>query len=268
MNIIVLIKPVPNPEYYSKITIDDKSKRLVRDGVPTIINPSDRNALEFALKIKQENGGIITIVSMAPMFNQIELEKCLALGADKAFLLSDRVFGGADTYATSYTIFKAIEKIGIHADLILAGNESADGATSHVPAQLGEWVDYPHISNISSIEIENGIAFVKKVVESGKISYEVQLPALFSIHRDSNVPRLTTAYGIVEARDKMVSVLTNESLKADEKELGLSGSPTQPGNIKILELNRSSNEITGNEKEIAIKIYDIINKSGLIKGEM
>lgn len=266
MNIIVLIKPVPNPDFYSKISIDDETKRLIRAGVPTIINPSDMNALEFALKIREKNGGKVTIFSMAPMFNQLELEKCLSLGADEAYLVSDRVFGGADTYSTSYTLFKAIEKSGIKADLILAGNESADGATSHVPPQLGEWMNYPHISNISSINVEDTSVMVEKEIESGKISYKVELPALFSVHRDSNKPRLNTAYGIVAARDKVVNVYTNEELCLEEKNIGLVGSPTQPGEIKVLEMKRSSTELVGSEQEIARKIYDIINKAGLIKG--
>lgn len=266
MNIAVLMKPVPNPDFYHRITIDPATKRLNRAGVPTIINPSDLNALEFALQLKEKHGGKIIILSMAPLFNQQELEKCLALGADEAYLISDRAFGGADTWSTSYTLFKGLEKTGFKADLILAGNESADGATSHVPPQLGEWAGYPHISNITSIEIDQGIAYVEKKIEVGKISYKVGLPALFSVHRDANKTRLITAYGIVELKNKRVTVFTKDDLNADEKNIGLAGSPTQPGEIYVLELSRSSTELLGSEKEIASEIFKIISKSSHVKG--
>jgi len=266
LNIAVLMKPVPNPDFYDRISIDPDTKRLNRGGVPTIINPSDLNALEFALQLKERNGGRIIILSMAPLFNQKELEKCLALGADEAYLISDRAFGGADTWSTSYTLFKGLEKTGFKADIILAGNESADGATSHVPPQLGEWLGYPHISNISSINVEDGFAFVHKKIETGKISYKVQTPALFSVHRDANRPRLTTAYGIVGLRNKKINVFTKDDLDVNENWIGLNGSPTQPGEIHVLELTRTSYELIGNEKEIAEEIFKIISKAGIGKG--
>lgn len=266
MNIAVLMKPVPNPDFYNQISIDPVTKRLNRAGVPTIINPSDLNALEYALQLKEKHGGKIIVLSMAPAINELELEKCLALGADEAYLISDRAFGGADTFSTSYTLYKGLEQTGFKADIILAGNESADGATSHVPPQLGEWLEWPHISNISSIEINNGIAYVNKNIETGKISYKVTLPALFSIHRGSNTPRLTTAYGIVELRNKKVNIYTKDNLNVDENYIGISGSPTQPGEIYVMEINRSSTELIGDEKQIASDIYKIISNCGIKKG--
>lgn len=263
LNIVVFVKPVPDPEYYHKITIDPTTKRLNRDGIPTVINPADKNALEYALNLKAKNDGKVIIISMAPLFSQTVLKKCLALGADEAYLISDRAFGGADTFSTSYTLFKALDKIGVNADIILAGNESADGATSHVPSQLGEWIGCPHISNVSSVEIADGKAIVSRKIEGGSILYNVKLPALFAISRDSNQPRLTSAFGVVEVKNKKLEILTKDELDIDENLIGLTGSPTQPGEIMVLDIKRSSNEISGDEKQIAQGIYDIIKKSGI-----
>lgn len=264
MNIVVFVKPVPNPDYYNKITIDQQTKRLVRDGIPAIINPADKCALEYGLQLKQKLGGKVTVISMAPLFNQHELEKCLAMGADEAYLVSDRAFGGADTWATSYTLSKVMEKLPVKPDLILCGNDSADGATSHVPSQIGEWLSLPHLSSITDIvdaTVDNLKAFKK--VESGTIQYDVVLPALLAVTKDSIRPRLLSAYGIKALRDKQVNVLTREDLSVDDSKIGLEGSPTQPGEIMVLDLKRKSEEIYGNDKEIALQIMNIMKKAGI-----
>lgn len=264
MNIVVFVKPVPNPEYYNKITIDQQTKRLVRDGIPAIINPADKCALEYGLQLKQKFGGTVTVISMAPLFNQYELEKCLAMGADDAFLVSDRAFGGADTWATSYTLSKVMEKLAVKPDLILCGNDSADGATSHVPSQIGEWLAVPHLSNIIDIfEVTQDNLKVFKKVENGTIQYDVALPALLAVTKDSITPRLLSAYGIKALRDKHVQVLTREDLSVEDSKIGLQGSPTQPGEIMVLDLKRGSVELCGNQKEIALQVIDIMKKAGI-----
>jgi len=269
LNIVVFVKPVPDPAYYHKISVDPVKKTLMRDGIPAVINPTDQNALEYALNMKEQYGGNVIVISMAPLFSQGVLKKCLAMGADKAYLISDKAFGGADTFSTSYTLSKAMEKTGVKADLLLCGNESADGATSHVPSQIGEWLGCPHIANVSSIEIADGKALVSKKMESGSITYKVKLPALFAVGRDSNSPRLATAYGIVMLRDKKIEILTKDDLDVDGSMIGLEGSPTQAGELITLNMKRSSKEITGDEKEIAQEIYSLIKKSGIcIQGGM
>lgn len=263
MNIVVFIKPVPDTAYYNKITIDPVSKRLMRDGIPTVINQSDKNALEYAFRLKDSSGSNrIIVISMAPLFSLPLLKKCLAMGADEAYLVSDKAFGGADTFSTSYTLSKALEKIQITADLILCGNESADGATSHVPSQIGEWLNLPHISNISSLKIDDEYATAAKKIENGTISYKIKLPALFSLCRDSNTPRTASAYGVVKARGKRITVFTRDDLDVEDCKIGLAGSPTKPGEIMVPETKRSAKEITGNEKQIAQELYKIIRRSG------
>jgi electron transfer flavoprotein beta subunit len=263
LNIIVCIKPVPDPEKYNLLTIDPATKRLVREGIPTIVNPSDRNALEEALKIREKSGGKVIVLSMAPLFSQDKIKECLAMGADEGYLVSDRAFGGADTFSTSYTLAKAIEKIGIKADMILAGNESADGATSHVPSQLGEWMGIPHLSNITELEVGGDSAKAKKKIENGYIEYEVSLPALFGIARGANKPRLVSAMGIIKAKNKKLEVLTRADLDVDDKLIGLEGSPTQPGGLEVPNMKRASKTIEGDTDEIAAEILNIIKKAGI-----
>jgi electron transfer flavoprotein beta subunit len=263
LNIIVCIKPVPDPDKYNLLTIDPNTKRLVREGIPTIVNPSDKNALEEALKIKEMTGGKVIVLNMAPLFSQDKLKECLAMGADEAYLVSDRAFGGADTFSTSYTLAKAIEKIGFEANIILAGNESADGATSHVPSQLGEWLEIPHVANITEMQLEGKSIIAKKKIENGYIEYEVEMPALFSIARGSNKPRLISAMGVIKAKNKKLEVLTKENLDVDDKLIGLTGSPTQPGELIVPNMRRESKQIDGDLEAIAEEILHIVKKVGI-----
>lgn len=265
MNIIVCVKPVPDPEKYNLLTIDKTTKRLVREGIPTIINPADRNALETALNLKEKYGGEITVVSMSPLFSSDKITECLAMGADKAFIISDSAFGGADTYATSYTLAKAIQKIteetGVQPDLVLGGNDSADGATSQVIPQLGEWMKLPHVSNVIDLNIHEDSAVLRKKTPSGFIEYEVDLPAVLAIARGSNKPRLVSAIGIVKARSKKIHVFTREDMDVDEGKIGLAGSPTKPGELLSPDMSRDSIRINGEVPEIAEQILDIVRKA-------
>jgi electron transfer flavoprotein beta subunit len=155
-SVAVCIKPVPDPKYYDKVTIDPVKKTISRTGVPIIMNQVDKNALELALQLKASSGGSVTALSMAPPNGEETLREALAMGADSAYLLSDPAFGGADTLATSYTLFRAIKKVEAAAgrafDFVLCGCESADGATAQVPSQLGEWLDAPHLWNVCAFE--------------------------------------------------------------------------------------------------------------------
>jgi len=273
MNIIVCVKPVPDPEKYNLLTIDPNTKRLVREGIPTIINPADRNALETALKLREKHGGEIAVLSMSPLFSSDKITECLAMGADKAFIVSDIAFGGADTYATSYTLAKAIGKIkgttGFCPDLILGGNDSADGATSQVIPQLGEWMGMPHVSNVTEIAVQGApeslrdSVILRKKTSEGFLEYEVELPAVLSIARGSNKPRLISAIGIVKARNKKIEVFTKNDIDADENKIGLAGSPTKPGALISPDMSRHARGLAGEPDEIAGQILDIVRKAGV-----
>lgn len=263
MIIVVCVKPVPDPDKYNLLSIDPETKRLIREGIPSIVNPSDKNALEAALQIKEKVGGKVIILSMAPLFSKEKIKECLAMGADAAYLISDSAFGGADTYATSYTLAKAMEAANITPDLVLCGNESADGATSHVPSQLGEWLALSHIANVESLEIDNNNAKVRKKIENGTINFEVALPALFAIARNSNTPRLISTKGIILSRNKPLQVLTKEDIQLDEALIGLAGSPTQAGKLITPDMHRKAVPLEGNLEEIAIQILQQLRRAGI-----
>ncbi|MDC7225649.1 MAG: electron transfer flavoprotein subunit beta/FixA family protein [Spirochaetales bacterium] len=270
MNIGVLVKPVPDPEQYNSITIDPETKRLNRSGVPTIVNPSDKCAVEAALKLKEKFGGKIVIFTMAPPDGREKLMEVLAMGADEAVLVSDREFGGADTLATSYTLVKAVEKKSAESesfDLILSGNESADGATGHVPAQVGEMLGFNHLSAIVQIVAEgegrpDSLTVFQKI-ENGKNEFEIKLPAVIGVTRDINKPRYTSAMGVIKAKKKPFDTYDCEALSPDKSRIGIEGSPTKAGAIFTPDTGRKSEELSGSPEEIAEELVKRIKAIGV-----
>ena len=262
MNIVVCVKPVPDPEKYSRLKLDKKTKRLIRDGIPSVINPSDKNAMEMALSLREQHGGKVIVISMCPAFSAMQIKECLAMGADKGYILSDEAFGGADTFTTSYTLMEGIKKLDIDADLILGGSVSEDGATSQVISQLGEWMQLPHINDVDSIVLADTTATVKKKIPNGYIDYQVELPAVFGIAKGANQPRMITGKGIISCRNKEVIIWNNEDIHGDTAYLGLAGSPTQPGELIEPDNRRASLKIQGTPEEVADQIIEAIRKSG------
>lgn len=263
MNIIVCVKPIPDPEQYSKLKLDPKTKRLIREGIPSVINPSDLNALEMGLSLREKHGGKVIIVSMCPEFSRMQIKECLARGADEGYILSDRKFGGADTFATSHTIVHGIRELGIEPDLILGGSESVDGATSQVIAQIGEWMKIPHMSSITGIDIEGSDVIVERKIPNGTIEYQIEMPAVLGIARSCNKPRMMTAKGIIECRDKKLDILGYDDLHMEKSGyVGLEGSPTQPGELIEPDTTRASVKLDGSHDQIAEQILDVIKKTG------
>ncbi len=256
LNIVVCVKSVPDSEYYDTITIDPVKKTLVRAGIPTVIGGADKNALEMALRLKEKDGGTITVVSMGPPEAKAQLLEALALGTDQAVLVTDRRVAGADTLATSYTISKAVEKIG-KPDIILAGNDSDDGATSHVPSQLGEWLGYTHISEATDAVIEEGTLVVSRKFEEGTGVYKVQMPCVIGVKRGCNDVRYASVMGVMGAKRKPFTELTLDDLgEVDMSYIGLAGSPSQCGELRTVEFGRDSVALEGTEEEIAEAIVN------------
>ena len=170
----------------------------------------NKHAIEEALRIKESNGAEITAISMGPPMARQQMLEALAMGADRAFLVSDRV-GGADTLATSYTLFKAIEKTGPY-DLILMGNESADGATAHVPSQLGEWLGFCHAANVVQLQIEDSSFVVTRKMDNGFAKYRLKGPAVIGVTQRINKVRLTNAIAILKAKKKPLEILSADDL--------------------------------------------------------
>jgi len=263
MNIIVCIKPVPDPQYYDKVSIDPVTKRITRDGIPTIINPVDKNGLEAALQLKKTYGGKVTVITMAPPNAVENLREALAMGADEAVLLSDRAFGGADTLATSYTLAKGIEKIGEY-DVVFCGAESADGATAQVASQLGEWLTIPHLWNVFSLEAQDAsMLHVKTKIENGSMEWAVKLPCLLGVARELNKPRYISAMGIIKAKNKPIAVWGKADLVVEDVRLGLTGSPTKAGEIFTPDLKRKGEMLTGSVEEMVDAVIEKLRSAGI-----
>lgn len=259
LNIAVCVKSVPDPELYGSITLDPVTKTLKREGVNAVINPADKHAIELAIQIKEQYGANITLISMGPPDAQKQLREALAYGADAAILLSDRKFGGADSLATSYALALGIQKAGPF-DLILAGNESADGATTHVPSQIGEWLGLPHVMEVVDFKLnENKAAVVRKKAEGRYLDFEVQLPVVIAVAKEINKVRIPNIKGIFAAKKKPLTVYAAEDFpEADMAYLGLKGSPTQNGELHEASFGRQAQAIEGSAEEIAAEILRII----------
>lgn len=224
MKIIVCAKQVPDT---NEVRIDPVRGTLIRDGVPSILNPDDANALEAALAIKDANPGTtVTVISMGPPQAAYMLRECLAMGADEAILLSDRVFGGADTFVTSKTLAAGIKKHG-GADIIFTGRQAIDGDTAQVGPQIAQRLDLPLISYVQDIKTENGRIIVQRQMEEGYQILKVKIPCLLTCVKELNTPRYMTVRGIVDAYEKEIIVWDHNDLNMDQSECGLAASPTQ-----------------------------------------
>ena len=227
--IIVCAKQVPDTNV---IKINPKTGTLIRDGVPSILNHDDNNALEEALKIKDKYKDVtVTVISMGPPQASDLLFECIAKGADEGILVSDRAVGGSDTWATSNTLEAAIkhwEKENGPADLIFAGRQAIDGDTAQVGPQIAEHLNLPVISYAEDIKIEGNSVVVKRQYEDRYHMVKAQMPCLVTALSELNEPRYMTPGGIFDACDKEVTVWGRADLKdVDDSNLGLKGSPTK-----------------------------------------
>jgi electron transfer flavoprotein beta subunit len=223
MNIVVCIKQVPDTTI---VKIDPKTNTLIREGVPSIINPEDKNALEQALVLKENCGAHVTVVSMGPPQAKNALREALAMGADEAVLLTDRAFGGADTLATSKTIAGAIKAIGNY-DIILAGRQAIDGDTAQVAPELAEHLGIPQVTYVQDVKVEGDYLLVNRALEDGYEIIKVKMPVVLTAIKELNVPRYMDARMIFASSDDDIKIMTSDDVDLDKSELGLSGSPTK-----------------------------------------
>lgn len=222
MNIVVCIKQVPDT---TEVKIDPVTGTLIRDGIPSIMNPDDKAGLEAALALKDALGAKVTALSMGPPQAELALREALAMGADEAVLLSDRAFGGADTWATSSTLAAALKKIP-H-DLIVCGRQAIDGDTAQVGPQIAEHLGLPHVSYVSELAVTGGCAELKRVFEDGYQRLRVKLPCLITALKGMNQPRYMSVGGVYEAYRKDIAVWGLADLSLDPERIGLKGSPTR-----------------------------------------
>ena len=225
MKIVVCIKQVPDT---TEVKLDPKTNTLIRDGVPSIINPDDKAGIEAALRLKEKVGGTVTVVSMGPLQADVALREALAMGCDDAILVSDRAFGGADTWATSSTIAAALKKLEY--DVIITGRQAIDGDTAQVGPQIAEHLGIPQVSYAEELDVEGDKLIVKRQFEDRYHIIEVKTPCLITALAELAEPRYMSVGGIFDAyREKEVKVWTLEEIKdtVDPANLGLKGSPTK-----------------------------------------
>lgn len=245
MNIIVCIKQVPDT---AEIRINPETNTLMREGVPSIINPFDLNAVEAALKIRDQEGGKVTVLTMGPPQAETSLRDAIAMGADEAVLLSDKAFAGSDTWATSYTLARAIEKLG--ADIIFCGKQAIDGDTAQVGPETAEFLNIPHISYIRKIEeVTDKSIRVQRLMDEGYDVVESSLPVLLTVVKELNEPRMPSLKGKMAAKKAEIKVMGFADIEADENNLGLKGSPTQVRNIFAPEMKAERKIIEGSPDE-------------------
>lgn len=226
MKIVVCVKQVPDT---TEVRLDPVTGTLIRDGVPSIINPDDKAGIEAALRIKDQVGGTVTILSMGPPQADVALREALAMGADEAILLTDRAFAGADTWATSSTIAAALKKLDF--DLVIAGRQAIDGDTAQVGPQIAEHLGIPQVSYVEGVEeVTADHIVLKRQFEDRYHIVEVKYPCLITTLSELNTPRYMSVGGIYDAyREKQVQLWSLETIKdtIDMANVGLAGSPTR-----------------------------------------
>ncbi|HBP38003.1 MAG TPA: electron transfer flavoprotein subunit beta [Clostridiales bacterium] len=225
MNILVCIKQVPSS---SQVTVDEKTGVLNRNGVESKMNPYDLFAIETALQIREKQGGAVTVLSMGPPQARAILSEALAMGADRACLLSDRNFAGADVVATSYTLSQGIRHLGAF-DLIICGKQTTDGDTAQVGAEVAEFLGWPHAANVSAIEAIRADCLDLAVnLEHTVQKQRILLPCLIAVEKDLNTPRLPSYRRMLKLDEtKIITLGLKDFSDHDENHYGLAGSPTQ-----------------------------------------
>jgi len=250
VDIIVCIKQVPDT---TEVRINPETNTLVREGVPSIVNPFDENAVEAALQLKEKHGGKVTVITMGPPQASEALKTTIAMGADEVYLVSDRAFAGSDTWATSYTLSQAIKKIG-HFDLILCGKQAIDGDTAQVGPGIAEWLGIPQVTFASKIEADGGKLKVERLLEEANEIVECPLPAVVTVVKQINEPRLPSLKGLMRAKKAEVKSLNAQMIEGDVKNMGLNGSPTSVVRIFTPPAKGGGEILTGEASEIVDKL--------------
>lgn len=224
MRIVVPIKQVPET---NAVRMDETTGTMIREGVEAIVNPLDLYAIEIAIRLRQEYGGEVVAISMGPPKAETSLREAIAMGCDWAVLVSDKVFGGSDTWATSYVLAAAIRKLGDY-DLIVCGERATDGDTGQVGPGIASFLDLPVATYVGKVEyVRQNTCRLQRLVEEGREILDVDLPAVLTVVKEIADPRLPTLRGKQKARKARISVWGHEDLQTENEKVGLKGSPTR-----------------------------------------
>ncbi|MFH1003402.1 MAG: electron transfer flavoprotein subunit beta/FixA family protein [Chloroflexota bacterium] len=261
MKIIVCIKQVPDT---TEVKIDPETNTLVRQGIQSVVNPFDSYALEEGVRLKEQHGGQVTVISMGPPQAETALREALATGADEAILLSDRAFAGADTLATAYTLARAIDKLAPY-DLVICGRQTTDGDTGQVGPEVAEILGLPFVAYVSRVEeIAGGQMRVRRMVEEGHEVVAFPLPGVITVAKDINVPRLPSLRGKMKAKSAAVPAWTAADLAADADRVGMAGSATRVTRIFYPQRTHQAEIIPGDPDEQVERLMARLREAKLI----
>jgi len=260
VNIAVCAKQVPDT---AEMRIDPESNTLIREGVESILNPLDEFPLEAALKLKERCGGQVSVFTMGPPQAREVLLKAIATGADNGFLVSDKKFAGSDTWATSLILATALQKAGPF-DLILCGKQAIDGDTGQVGPGIAAHLNLPEVTFVTKLELPEETSGtpeklrVQRMLEEMTADLEVELPAVLTVLKEANEPRLPTLAGRLRAVDYQAKTITARDLELSDNQLGLQGSPTRVDSINVPKINRKQKEISGSSETVAQQLFEEI----------
>lgn len=257
MNIIVCVKQVPSS---NEVRLDPVRKTIIRDSSKSVTNPFDVTAAEAAVRIREKLGGTVTAVSMGIPATERLLRDEIARGVDRAVLLTDRAFAGADTLATSYTLASAIRFLG-GADLILCGKMATDGDTAQIGPELAVQLGLPCVCDVTElIDVTEEAVVCERNTDSGKETVKITLPAVITAAKSLVVPRMPSVAGIRRSCQEDVLLLDAAALGADPDRIGLDGSPTQVIRTFPQEEKGAAVKIEGSMEEIASAVTDLFRQ--------
>ena len=261
MEIVVCIKQVPDA---FEVKIDPETKRIIREGVDSIINPYDNYAIEEAIRLKERFGGTVTAISMGPPQAERALRDAMAMGVDEAILLSDMAFAGSDTLATSYTLSDGIKKLGKF-DVIVCGRETFDGSTGQVGPEIAHHLNISYITYVSKIHnISDGVIECSGLMEDHYEELKACLPVLITVVKEINQPRIPSLKGMLKAKKAQINTWKSENLEGDISCYGQDGSPTRVVDVWTEQMKKDGRVIEGETEKVTDVLFDELKKLGIV----
>ena len=263
MKIVVCVKQVPDT---NEVRINHETGTLIRDGVPSIINPDDKNAIEEAVRLKEKHEDVtVTVLCMGPPQADVALKEALGMGADEAILLSDRAFAGSDTWATATILAGALRKIGEY-DIVFCGRQAIDGDTAQVGPELAEFLDLPQITYVEKLEIKGNKVVAQRQTEDGYFIVESPMPVLLTTIKELNTPRYPHMRLLHEAfkKDANIKSWSIEDIDIDRTQIGVKNSPTNVFKSFVPVRTFSGERLEGSAKEIADQLISKMKENKLV----
>ncbi|MFO7535081.1 MAG: electron transfer flavoprotein subunit beta/FixA family protein [Kiritimatiellia bacterium] len=258
MHIVVCIKQVPET---GNVRINPETHTLMREGVAAIVNPFDMFAVEEGLRLKAKIGGRVTVITMGPPQAEAAVRETIAMGADDAVLICDRAFAGSDTWATSYTLAKAVQKFG-DVSLVLCGKQAIDGDTAQVGPGIAAHLDLPQITYVRKIEtIEENRIVAERSLENGFETIESSLPCVLTVTKEINEPRIPSLKGKMAAKKAVIPVWKADDLGCDPHRIGLEGSPTRVSKVFAPPTRQGGEIFTGDPDVTVPKLIEKLKEA-------